>query len=187
MRIAINSFIFTVQNRMFSFIKKYSYAFVLLISIGIAACSVDNKAIPDPGGNVIVDTSGNSGVFYLDISGDTAYRMTIIGAASISNDSFIVLGADSTTLDQVLFGTISITPGVYLTEQDPPSTTGALFLFRKKELTIYKNYLMVHGNITISSVDTTSKIVRGSVDVNNTDVSGIDKHYIIQGNFAIKY
>lgn len=168
-------------------LSTYCFLFIAVIVAMTASCSVDNKTIPDPGGNIPVDTSGNAGAFYLNVSGDTTYRMTIFGTGSLRNDSFIVLGADTTSKDQILFGTFKSEPGVYLTEQTPPSSTGAVFLYRKKEPTVYKNYLMVHGNITISSVDTTARLVRGSVNVNNIDVSGVDRFYTITGNFAIRY
>lgn len=152
----------------------------------ISACSVNNKSIPDPG-NVNVDTSGTLGTFYVNVTGDSSYLLTVIAVDTIVQDSFTVIGGDFTRRDEIIFTTAQAVPGTYYTEQSPPGITGAVFLYRKRLSTGYKNYAMFHGKIVIASVDLATKVVRGSFDVNNQYVTSADHVYFLKGNFTLKY
>src|SRR4051812_2743695 len=97
--------------------------FIIVLSITIVAaltsCSVGNKNIPDPNGVGNVDTTGTIGQFYLNVTGDTSYLLTILAVDTVYLDSFIVAGEDATTRDQLVFATKSSSPGIYYTEQAP--------------------------------------------------------------------
>ena len=167
--------------------KKYSFILLIAFLAIISACSVDNKSIPDPGGNIGVDTTGTLGTFYLNLTGDSSYLLTIVAVDTINQDSFAVAGADFTRRDEIVFSTAQAVPGTYYTEQSPPGITTAVFIFRKRLSTGYRNYPMFHGKIVISSVDLTTKIIRGSIDVNNQYITTADHLYYLKGNFVMKY
>ncbi|MCC6571722.1 MAG: hypothetical protein IT274_08875 [Chitinophagales bacterium] len=150
------------------------------------SCSVDNKSIPDPGGNIGVDTTGTIGTFFLNLTGDTSYLLTIVAVDTIVQDSLVVAGGDLTTKDQVVFSTAKAEPGTYYTEQSPPGITGAVCVFRKRIPSGFRNYPMLRGKIVISSVDPVSGVVRGNLDVNNKYVPNADKYYRLSGSFMIK-
>ncbi len=166
--------------------KQYSFFLTALISLVLFSCSVDNKNIPDPGGNLFVDTTGTLGSFYLNVSGDTSYTLNIIAVDTVVLDSLGVAGADPVSRDQIIFNTAKAEVGTYYTEQSPPGITGAIFLFRKKIPTGFKVYPMLHGKIVISSVDLNTKIISGSIDVNNEYVASADRLYRLRGNFSLK-
>lgn len=152
----------------------------------LSACSVDNKNIPDPGGNIGVDTTGTIGSFYLNVSGDTSYILNIVATDTVAQDSFGVAGADLSTRDEIVFTTAKADVGTYYTEQSPPGITGSLFIFRKKIPTGYRNYPMFHGKIEITSINSNSGVIRGTIDVNNKYVTTADKYIRLTGNFALK-
>ncbi|MDB5227735.1 MAG: hypothetical protein JWN78_1928 [Bacteroidota bacterium] len=166
--------------------KKYSFVLLLTLMAMISACSVNNKSIPDPG-NINVDTTGALGTFYLNVTGDSSYLLTVVAVDTIVQDSFAVAGADFTRRDEVVFTTGQAVPGTYYTEQSPPGITGAVFLYRKRLSTGYRNYAMFHGKVVISSVDLATKVVRGTIDVNNQYVTSADHVYYLKGNFIMKY
>lgn len=152
----------------------------------VSACSVDNKSIPDPGGNIVVDTTGTLGSFYVNVSGDTTYVLNIVASDTVARDSFGVAGADLTTRDEIVFATASPNPGVYYTEQSPPGITGAIFVFRKKIPQGYRNYPMLHGKVEITSLNGDTRVIRGNFDVNNQYVTTADKYLRLSGSFILK-
>jgi hypothetical protein len=169
-----------------STVKRYGFVLTGVIALLLSACSVDNKNIPDPGGNINVDTTGTIGSFYLNVSGDTSYVLNIVAVDTVAQDSFGVAGADVTTRDEILFSTAKAEPGIYYTEQSPPGITGAVFIFRKKISLGYRNYPMFHGKIELTSVNTTSGVVRGTIDVNNKYVTTADRYIRLTGTFILK-
>ena len=171
---------------MVSMSKKYCFILFLTVIAMLSGCSVDNKNIPEPGGNINVDTSGTLGIFYLNVTGDSSYLLTVIAVDTVVQDSLVVLGADAAIRDEIVFSTSKAVVGTYYTEQSPPGITGGYFLFRKKIASGYKNYLMLHGKIVIASIDASSGVIRGSIDVNNEYVTTADKLYKLKGNFQIK-
>lgn len=164
---------------------KYLLPFAAFTAIFISSCSVDNKTIPDPDGGIIVDTTGTLGTFIFNVSGDTSYQLTVVAVDTLVQDSLLVAGADVTIRDQIVFSTAKAEPGTYYTEQAPPGITGGAFLFRKRLATGFRNYPMLHGKIIINSVNTSSGVVTGSIDVNNEWVTTADHLYRIRGNFTI--
>lgn len=166
-------------------LKNFIVPFFLVLLSAISACTVRNKPIPDPNGNIGVDTTGNIGTFFLNVTGDTSYLLTINAVDTIINDSLLVIGADLTTQDQVIFTTASIDIDTFHTDLSIPDK-GAIFIFRKRNHSSYSNYPMLKGTIIITAVNTTTKVLRGKIDVNNEDVPGADKFYTIKGNFTAK-
>lgn len=171
---------------MYTSLKNCLIVLSLVIIAGISSCTVGNKVIPDPGGGGIVDTTGTIGTFYLNLTGDTSYLLTVVAVDTIVEDSLVVIGGDLTIKDQVLFSIAKAEVGTYYTEQSPPGITGAVFIYRKRVITGYKNYAMLHGKIVITSVDIVTGVIKGSIDVNNEYVAGADKYYRLRGNFMIK-
>ncbi len=164
------------------------FIIVLLVAIvaALSSCSVGNKDIPDPNGTGTVDTTGTIGSFYLNVTGDTTYLLNILAVDTVVLDSFVLAGADATTRDQIVFATNSINPGIYYTEQAPPQLTTAYFIFRRRVPTGYRNYLMIHGSITITSFDVSTGVIRGKIDVNNQYLPNVDKTLFLKGNFVMK-
>jgi hypothetical protein len=173
-------------HRMSFAFRKYFWLFLPFLAAFAVSCSVDNKSIPDPGGNQPVDTTGVPGTFYLTVSGDTSYLLTIVAVDSIINDSLGIAGADLITRDQVIFNTAKAEAGTYYTEQSPPGITGGVFIFRQRTNGAFRNYAMLHGKIVISSFDQSTGIITGNVDVNNQYVTSADKLLYIRGNFSVK-
>lgn len=184
------SVIFTHCSMNFS-AKYYGFLFALLVAF-ISSCSVGNKEIPAPGGNIFVDTTGGTlGAFTVIISGDTTLNKTIYSDTTLNlvrNDSLIVGGVDALTNTSVLvyFATASSEPGVYYIDPTAPAEPTAAFLARIKIGGAQKNYLMPHGKITILSKDITNKIIRGSFDVNNDNTHVADTLYM-RANFSVQY
>jgi hypothetical protein len=166
-------------------LKNFSVVFVLSMIAGISACTVGNKAIPDPNGNIGVDTSGNIGTFFLNVTGDTSYLLTVVAADTVINDSLLIIGADLTTQDQVIFTTASTAIDTFYADQSVPGK-GTVFVFRKRNPASYSNYAMLKGTVIITAVNTTTKVLRGKIDVNNEGVPGADKTYYLKGNFTAK-
>ncbi len=166
------------------FAGKFTIVLLVAIVAALSSCKVGNKDIPDPTGTN-VDTTGTVGNFYLNVTGDTSYLLNILAVDTVHLDSFVVAGEDATTRDQLVFATKRADPGIYYTEQAPPQITGAYFIFRKRLPTGYKNYLMTHGSITITSLDASTGIIRGRIDVNNQYLA-VDKTLFLKGNFVMK-
>jgi hypothetical protein len=166
---------------------KYSFILLSTLVLIISACSVDNKSIPNPGGNIGVDTTAGTGTFYMNVTGDTSFVLTVVAVDTIIQDSLGVIGADLTTKDEIIFTTGKAEPGIYYVEQSPPGITGAVFIFRKKVSSGYKIYPMLHGQIVISSIDFSTGIVTGSFDVNNKYVTTADRLYQMKANFVLKF
>jgi hypothetical protein len=172
-------------------IKKYYLVLLLIVTAIISSCSVGNKVIPDPAGNIVVDTSGTLGSLTLIVTGDTSFNVTLISDTSsavgnfIVNDSLQIIGVE--TNSAILFSTADNVPGTYYTETAPPDITTAVFLFQLKVNGITKRYFMPHGKIIITENNTSTGIVRGSFDVNNEFVASADRTLFLRANFILRY
>ena len=174
------------------FVFKNFYSILLLAFVAmVSSCSVGNKVIPDPGGNIIVDTTGSLGSFNLIVTGDTSYVVNLLSDTSsavgnfIVDDSLQVLGLGTNT--SVLFTTFKSEVGTYYVETSPPGITGGIFVLQEKIGSVVKRYFMIHGKIIITENDTVNKIVKGSFDVNNEFATGSPKLFFLRANFVLRY
>ncbi len=170
--------------------KIYYTTLLFAFIVFIASCDVGNKEIPDPIGNIPVDTTASLGSFNLIVTGDTNYTATLLSDTSeaignfIVNDSLQVIGSDGTST--LLFSTFNKLPDIYYTETSPPEITSALFIFQTKFGGVIRRFLMTHGNITITDNDEINGIVKGSFDVNN-EFTPSDKILFLRANFILNY
>jgi len=171
--------------------EKYYIVLMLALASIASSCSVGNKVIPDPTGNIPVDTSGTLGSLNIIVTGDTNFNATLISDTSstvgnfIVNDSIQIIGVETNAA--ILFSTFSSNVGTYYTETAPPELTSAVFLFQLKVNGITKRYFMPHGKIIITENNTSTGIVKGSFDVNNEYVATADRILHIRANFVLRY
>lgn len=170
--------------------KKYYTSLLIAFTVFIASCSVGNKVIPDPTGNIPVDPTATLGSFNLFVTGDTNYTATLLSDTSdaignfIVNDSLQVIATDGT--NTLLFSTFDKVPEIYYTETAPPEITTALFIFQTKFAGVTRRFFMTHGNITITENDEENGVVKGSFDVNN-EYTASDKILFLRANFILRY
>lgn len=170
--------------------KIYYSTLLFAIAVFISSCNVGNKVIPDPIGNIPVDTTATLGSFNLIVSGDTNYNASLTSDTSstignfIVNDSIQILATDGT--NTLLFSTFDKAPNIYYTETSPPEITSAIFIFQTKFGGITRRFFMTHGNITITENDETNGIIKGSFDVNN-EFTTSDKILFLRSNFVLRY
>ena len=171
--------------------KKYYFILLLAWVSIIASCSVDNKIIPDPIGNISVDTTGTLGSLNIIVTGDTNFNATLLSDTSstvgnfIVNDSLQIIGVE--TNSAILFSTFSSSVGTYYTETAPPDLTSAFFIYQLKVNGVNRRYIMPHGKIIITENNTSNGTVRGSFDVNNEFVASADRTLFIRANFVLRY
>lgn len=172
----------------------YNFLFIAFIATVISACSVGNKAIPNPGGVIGVDTSNTTlNKFQIIVTGDTSFVMNITAIDTLNSlvdDSLGVAGIEmdgNKLAGLVGFKTYSSAPGTYLTELTPPGITSAEFGIIKVINGVRRIFVMPHGKIIISEHNIAAKEVKGSFDVNNEFVSEATKTLRCRGSFYIKY
>ena len=177
-----------------NFTSRYYIVLLTIVVAALTSCSVGNKFIPDPGGNIGVDTTNTTlNSFKVYVTGDTSFTMNITTVDSLNNvvdDSLIVTGYELTGSSLTgLFGfkTYSSDVGSYLTEGSPPGITAAEIGIVKTLNGVRKIYTMNHGTIIITLHDATAKIVKGHFDVNNQYGIGADRYLRAVGYFYIKY
>lgn len=177
-------------------IINYKYFLILLLGVmtTITSCSVGNKVIPDPAGNITVDTSGTLGSFNIIVTGDTNFTANLISDTTsnilgnyIFNDSIQIVGLSTDGNSVIGFSTFSSGVGTYYTETAPPEMTSAAFLYQLKVNGVKKTYFMLHGKIIITENNTSTGTIRGSFDVNNEYVANADRTLFIRANFLLRY
>ena len=173
----------TLNSRYFRYfcsMNKIVQGFVLLIVCSISGCAPANKEIPDP---------NNINVFVNNIVGtvtDTGsvYSISMATIDTMLNDTLISLGLDDVTQDQILFTVYHTEVGTFPIDLVPAGTAEGSLLFRKKDGSSYRNYLMTDGDIHITVIDTVAKRITGSFDVNN--IGAITDHeYTIRADFNV--
>ena len=164
---------------------------LFVFAVVMPSCKVGNKVIPDPTGNIPVDTTGTLGSFTMIVTGDTSFNVTMISDTSsttgnfVVNDSLQILGLDANNV--VAFSTAESVAGTYYTETAPPDITSAVFIYQVKIGTVVKRYFMPHGKIIITENDAVTGVVKGSFDVNNEFVTTADRTLFLRANFVLRY
>ena len=177
-------------------IKIHFALLLLLFTLAVSSCSVGNKDIPDPNGNISVDTSAAGFIITVRDTTDTkdsTYSVKILSDTSsiignrINNDTLEILGVDALTGTKhtVIFITYSSEPGSYPTDLTPVGINKAIFIYKTTINSVSQNYFMIHGNINITEKDTIAKVVKGNFDVNNKDADGVGKS--VRSNFSLRY
>lgn len=173
--------------------NKYYFVLILSIMAIISSCSVGNKVIPDPAGNISVDTTGILGSFNIIVTGDTSFTANLISDTSsvlgnfIVNDSIQIIGSTTDASSIIGFSTYNSAVGTYYLDMSPPEITSALFILQLKINGVKKRYYMIHGKIIITENDATTGIVKGSFDVNNEYMPTADKTLYIRAYFTLRY